>query len=437
MWFNEGVFYQIYPLGYCGAERINDFGETRYRLGKIEENISALRELGVTAVLFNPLFESCSHGYDTVDFYKIDRRLGTNEQFRALVKSLHENGIKVVLDGVFNHVGRRFEPFAHVLRERENTFYKFWFNVDFGGNNSYNDGLRYENWEGHDELVKLRLDNWDLQKYLMDAVRFWIREFDIDGLRLDVSYLLPAWFFELLRRTVNEEKSDFFLMGEVIHIGNFAQNISPERLDSITNYECFKGMVSAVNSDNLFEIEHSLTRLFADLPWALYPGKRLFNFVDNHDVLRVYTALKDKENIFPLYALLFTIPGIPCLYYGGEYAAEGDKGENDWNLRPCIDAIDKNKLPSLTAYLQKLCAVRRESKALAYGSYGKVFLQNRCMAFARECAGERIVVCINIDSNENTMSAGNGLSVDLLHGGETELSRVVLPPHSAKILRCI
>lgn len=435
MWFHEGVFYQIYPLGYCGAERVNDFGETRSRLHKIEENIPALRELGVTAVLFNPLFESCMHGYDTVDFYKIDRRLGTNEQFKALVKKLHENGIKVVLDGVFNHVGRRFEPFTHVLGERENTFYKFWFNVDFGGNNSYNDGLRYENWEGHDELVKLRLDNWDLQKYLMDAVRFWIREFDIDGLRLDVSYLLPPWFFELLRRTVNEEKAEFFLMGEVIHIGNFAQNLTPEKLDSITNYECFKGMVSAVNSDNLFEIEHSLTRLFADLPWALYKGKRLFNFVENHDVLRAATALKNKANIFPLYALLFTIPGIPCLYYGGEYAKEGDKGDNDWNLRPCIDDVDKNKCPELTGYIRKLCAVRKGSLALAYGSYSKVFLQNRSMAFLREEEKERVIVCINIDQNQTTMSVGNGESVDLLSGEKTDLSQVVLPPHSARILR--
>lgn len=437
MWFNEGVFYQIYPLGYCGAERENDFGETRNRLGKIEENIPALRELGVTAVLFNPLFESCTHGYDTVDFYRVDRRLGTNEQFKELVRKLHENGIKVVLDGVFNHVGRKFEPFTHVLNERENTFYRFWFNVDFGGNNGYNDGLRYENWEGHDELVKLRLDNLDLQNYLMDAVRFWIREFDIDGLRLDVSYLLPPWFFELLRRTVNAEKQDFFLMGEVIHIGNFAQNLTSERLDSITNYECFKGMVSAVNSDNLFEIEHSLTRLFADLPWSLYRGKTLFNFVENHDVLRACTALKNKQNIFALYALLFTIPGIPCLYYGGEYAAEGDKSDNDYKLRPYFDDIDKDKMPALTEYIQKLCAVRKESKALAYGSYSKVFLQNKVMAFAREYAGEKIIVCINIDEKEATMSVGNGKSVDLLRDEETELSRVVLAARSAKILRAL
>lgn len=435
MWFNEGAFYQIYPLGYCGAEQYNDFGETRHRFGKIEENIEHIRSLGVTAVLFNPLFESVSHGYDTVDFYQVDRRLGTNDEFRALVEKFHAAGIKVVLDGVFNHVGREFPPFVQVRKERENTPYRFWFNVNFGANNNYNDGLSYENWEGHNELVKLRLDNCDLQKYLMDAVRFWMDEFGIDGLRLDVSYLLPPWFFELLRRTVREKREDFFLMGEVIHIGNFAANLSPERLDSITNYECFKGMVSAFNSDNLFEIEHSLSRLFADTPWALYKGKRLFNFLDNHDVPRVYTALKNKENIFALYTLLFTMPGIPCVYYGGEYAAEGDKGDFDRRLRPCIDDLDENKLPELEEYIRKLCSIRRESRALAYGSYAKVWLQNKSLAFVREREGEVLFPCFNIDVAPVNLSLGSGAGEDLLTGEKIDLPCVPVPPHGSRILR--
>ena len=437
MWFNEGTFYQIYPLGYCGAEQYNDFGEVRHRFHKIEENIPHLKDLGVTAVLFNPLFESVSHGYDTVDFYKVDRRLGTNDEFKTLVQKLHAAGIRVVLDGVFNHVGREFPPFVQVRKERENTFYRFWFNINFQADNNYGDGFSYENWEGHNELVKLRLDNLDLQKYLMDAVRFWMDEFGIDGLRLDVSYLLPPWFFELLRRTVKEKRDDFFLMGEVIHIGNFASNLSPERLDSITNYECFKGMVSAFNSDNLFEIEHSLSRLFADTPWALYKGKQLFNFLDNHDVPRVYTALKEKENIEALYTLLFTVPGIPCLYYGGEYAAEGDKGDFDRRLRPCVDDLDKNKAPALEAHIRKLCAIRKESRALACGSYAKAWLQNKSLAFVRAADGETLYPCFNIDGAAVSFSVGGGEAEDLLTGERVDLSRVEMSPHSARILRKI
>jgi len=435
MWFDESIFYQIYPLGFCGAERENDFGETRHRFHLIEAEIPRLKQLGVTAVLFNPLFESERHGYDTVDFTKIDRRLGTNEEFRALVNVFHEAGIRVVLDGVFNHVGRAFPPFREVLEKRENTDYRFWFNINFWGNSRYNDGLDYENWEGHAELVKLRLDNCDLQNYLMDAVRFWIREFGIDGLRLDVCYLLPPWFMELLRRTVNAEKADFFLVGEVIHCGNFQNNLCPQRLNSITNYECFKGMISAYNSENLFEIEHSLTRLFSNQPWSLYTGKRLLNFVDNHDVVRAYTALKEKRNLLNLYTLLFTMPGIPCVYYGSEYGAEGDKSDRDYKLRPFIGDIDRTKCRDLTEHITKLSTIRKNSRALAYGSYAKVTLNNKNFSFVRESDGETVFVAINIENRDCVLRLGDGEATDLLSDCVCHLNEIALPPFGVRILK--
>lgn len=435
MWFDESVFYQIYPLGFCGAERENDFKEVRHRLGKIEAEIPRLKELGINAVLFNPLFESERHGYDTADFYTIDRRLGTNGEFKELVARFHEAGIRVVLDGVFNHTGRAFPPFREVLEKREETFYRFWFNVNFQGNSRYGDGLDYENWEGHPELVKLRLENLDLQNYLMDAVRFWIREFGIDGLRLDVCYLLPPWFLELLRRTVQAEKPDFFLVGEVIHCGNFRQNLCPERLDSITNYECYKGMISSMNSDNLFEIESSLTRLFSSQPWALYTGKRMLAFVDNHDVVRAYTALKDKRKIFALYTLLFTIPGIPCIYYGSEFGQEGDKSDCDYRLRPCIDEVDKTARPELADHIRKLAKIRRESRALSYGTYAKATIANKNFSFVREADGERLIVAVNIGESDCTLRVEGGEGIDLLTGQTRNLSDVYLPPFSAVICR--
>lgn len=435
MWFDESVFYQIYPLGFCGAERENDFGETRDRLGKIAAEIDRLKELGVGAVLFNPLFESERHGYDTVDFYKVDRRLGTNEAFKELVAAFHAAGIRVVLDGVFNHVGRAFPPFREVLEKREGTDYRFWFNINFYGNSRYNDGLDYENWEGHPELVKLRLENADLQNYLMDAVRFWIREFDIDGLRLDVSYLLPPWFMEMLRRTVNAEKSEFFLVGEVIHNNNFQQNVCAERLDSITNYEGFRSMLSAFNSHNLFEIEHSMSRLFADTPWALFKGKHLLNFADNHDVERAATALKDGRDLFDLYTLLFTMPGIPCVYYGSEFAIEGDKSDLDYKLRPCIDQIDKTARPDLVAHIRKLAAIRRSCPALSYGTYAKATCMNTNFSFVRAFEGEKIVVAVNIGDGDCTIRVEEAEGVDLLSGQVRNLNDIYLPPHSAAIYR--
>lgn len=435
MWFEESIFYQIYPLGFCGAEFENDFGETRSRLHFIRDEIPRLKELGITAVLFNPLFESETHGYNTIDFFKIDRRLGTNEEFIELVQAFHDAGIKVVLDGVFNHVGRAFAPFQEVLAKREATDYRFWFNINFYSDNRYHDGLSYENWEGHDELVKLRLDDWNLQNYLMNAVRYWIDVFKIDGLRLDVCYLLPPWFLELLRRTVREKREDFFLVGEVIHIQNFADKISPDRLDSITNYECFKGMISSINSDNLYEIEYSLNRLFGPFNWCLYTGKKLLSFVDNHDVLRAYTAVQNQEKIFNLYQLLFTMPGIPCLYYGSEYGAEGDKSNVDRNLRPFIGDIDRGKVPALTEYLKKLCKIRKEHNTFAYGSYEKLFITNKQLAFART-AEERLVSCFNIEDRDYTFHL-NGRGINLYTGEEVDLSSFTLPPYGYAIFKVL
>lgn len=438
MWFDESTFYQIYPLGYCGAEKENDGGAVRHRFGKIEENISAIADEGFSAVLFNPLFESERHGYDTVDFFNVDRRLGDNADFKALVKKFHDAGMRVVLDGVFNHVGRRFFAFEEVRRERENTDKKNWFHINFGGNTGYNDGFWYEGWEGHMELVRLNLQNPDVLDYIARAVRFWIDEFGIDGLRLDVCYLLPEWFFEWLRRVVREKRSDFFLMGEVIHGQNFSKNISPDRLDSITNYECYKGLTSALNSDNLFEIEHSLERLFGSQNWCLYTGKNLFSFVDNHDVPRAYTALCDKRKIFAMYAILYAMPGIPCVYYGSEYAAEGNKGSGaggDDALRPQIDEIDMNKFPELTSFLKKLNAIRRREPSLAYGSYDRCVLNNKYMCFKREKGGDRIYCAFNISGEDVTVRVEEAEGTDLLTGEVRNLNDIYLPPYTVKYFK--
>ena len=416
MWFDECVFYQIYPLGYCGAEWENDFGEVRHRLHKIKERIPELKRLGVGAVLFNPLFESERHGYDTVEF-------------KELVEALHDNGIRVVLDGVFHHTRRKFAPFEEVKRLREGTPYRFWFHLDFRGNSPYNDGFGYQNWEGHAELVKLRLENEDLQRYLMDAVRFWIDEFGIDGLRLDVAYSLPAWFMEMLRRVVREKREDFFLMGETIHLQNFLRYLTPACLDSATDYECFHGMVSAFNSRNLFEIEHSMTRLFADLPWAIAKGKNLFNFADNHDVARAATALRERRNLKGLYTLLFTMPGIPCVYYGSEHGAEGNKGNNDRDLRPPVETIGRDE--DLFAHLARLARIRSSSRALAYGR--KIALGNLYLAVAREGEG-RVITAINIDGAPCTLNVGTGEGRDLLTGETLSLSALTLPPYSAFVI---
>src|SRR5574344_1529056 len=187
MWAEESIFYQIYPLGFCGAPFEND-GVACSRILKVNDWIPHIKELGANAIYFSPVFESDTHGYNTRDYQKIDCRLGTNEDFKNVCKNLHQNGIRVVLDGVFNHVGRGFFAFQDVLKNRENSPYIDWFGrIDFNGNSNYNDGLWYEGWEGNYDLVNLNLRNEAVIQHIFESIQLWVDQFDIDGIRLDVA----------------------------------------------------------------------------------------------------------------------------------------------------------------------------------------------------------------------------------------------------------
>ena len=285
MWAYNETFYQIYPIGFCGAPVHND-GVTAHRILKIGEWAEYLHDLGIGSIILNPIFESDNHGYDTRDFRKIDCRLGTNEDFKEVCQKLHSQGVKIMLDGVFNHVGRGFWAFKDVQEKKWDSPYKDWFHINFDGNNGYNDGFWYEGWEGHFELVKLNLGNPAVVDYLLDCVKMWIEEFEIDGLRLDVAYCLDHNFMKRLRRFCEEIKPGFALIGEVL-FGDYNLIVNDEMLHGCTNYECYKGIYSSLNSMNLFEIAHSLNRQYGPEQWCIYRGKHLMSFVDNHDVTRI------------------------------------------------------------------------------------------------------------------------------------------------------
>ena len=395
MWANESVFYQIYPIGFCGAPLEND-GQTVSRILKVKEWSDYLKEVGFNAIYFSPIFESDNHGYDTRDYRKIDCRLGTNEDFAEVCKDLHEKEIKVVLDGVFNHVGRGFWAFQDVLKNRESSKYKDWFYINFGQNNAYNDGLYYEGWEGHYELVKLNLRNREVVEHLFACIKGWVEEFDIDGLRLDVAYMIDREFLRELRAYCNNLKPEFFLIGETIH-GDYNQIVNDDMLHSCTNYECYKGVYSSLNSKNMFEIAYSLNRQFGPENWTIYKGKHLVSFVDNHDVTRLASILSDKRHLNAAYALIFAMPGIPCVYYGSEWGVEGRKEDGDASLRPCIEKPEANEL---TEFIKKLAEIRKDNKALAYGGYKNIVLTNLQLVFERYLEGETVYVGINIDDKD-------------------------------------
>jgi len=435
MWAYESCFYQIYPLGFCGAPFEND-GVLEHRILKVIDWIPHIQKLGMNAIYFSPIFESDTHGYNTRDYTKIDCRLGTNEDFKKVVDALHEAGIKVVLDGVFNHVGRGFWAFQDVLQNRESSPYRWWFNnISFEGNSNYNDGLWYEGWEGNYDLVKLNLGNEEVVQHILVSVKGWIEEFDIDGLRLDVAYCLSDEFCRRLRGFCDGCKEDFFILGEVLH-GEYGRMLEAKNIHSVTNYQCYKGIHSAFNSMNMFEIIHSLLRLFGPEDWTVARGRHLLSFIDNHDVTRAASIISNPAHLPLVYALVYGMPGIPCVYYGSEWGATGDKGQGDPALRPSFDAPQWNDLCDT---ILALTQAKKSSEALNYGGFTSKVLTNKQCVFERCSEHERVLVAINADSEPFTahFDAGCGRAVDLITGKEHDFGGgSELAPYSAYFWKC-
>ena len=438
-WINESVMYNIYPLGFAGAPRENDF-KLEYRLDKIYDWMDNFKKLGINALVFNPVFESTRHGYDTIDYYKIDSRLGDNNTFKKICDELHKNGIRIILDGVFNHVGRDFFAFKDVQQNRESSQYCSWFmNLNFWGNNHYNDGFCYEGWAGHIDLVKLNLDNQAVCDHLIGAVKFWIEEFGIDGLRLDAADCINLEFFKRLRNVCLSLKPDFWLYGEIIG-GDYNRWANENTLHSVTNYECYKGLYSSHNDKNYFEIAHSLNRQFGN--GGIYRNIYTFNFVDNHDVKRIGSMLLNKNHLCNVHTILYTMPGVPCIYYGSEWAVKGERTRSsDYELRPCLD-INNIPDPDYTLYnhLCRLGKIRKALPALKYGDYENTIIRNEQLVYRRRCDGQTVYVALNLNDHDYNIDFnvdGSGYLTDALTGEKFEANGhawVALPPYSSRIL---
>lgn len=417
-WYEQAIFYHMYPLGMTGAPKTNIQTEVTDRFKELDQWIPHIHSLGCNAIYIGPLFESSSHGYDTRDYKLVDRRLGTNESFREFTKLCHENGIKVVVDGVFNHTGREFFAFKDIQEKKWDSPYKDWYKgVNFGWQSPLGDPFGYEAWQGHFELPCLNLYNLQVKDYLFDVIRFWVNEFDIDGIRLDCANILDFNFMKEMRAKTASMKPDFWLMGEVIH-GNYGRWVNPEMLHSVTNYELHKSIYSGFNDHNFFEIAHNVRRLEAI-------GRQLYTFLDNHDEDRIASKLKVKEHLYPVYTCLMTLPGIPSIYYGGEWATEGRRTSTcDDDLRPCILA---QKIPELncklTDFISKLGKIHQENEELHTGKYQELLLTNRQYAYARWGNNSLIITALNNDDNEAILNIPVPIqareAVDLLNRDDT------------------
>ena len=418
-WYDKAVIYHIYPLGLCGCPHTNN-GESANHFKKLNDWATHAAKLGFSCIYIGPLFESEGHGYETTDYRMVDRRLGTNEDFKNFVKHCHDMGVKVIVDGVFNHTGRTFFAFDDLRKNREGSRYRDWYcNVNFWGNTEYNDGFSYDNWGGYNLLAKLNMHNPEVRSYHFDTVRMWVNEFDIDGIRLDAADVLDHNFMRELRGVTDGLKADFWLMGEVIH-GDYSRWANGDMLHSVTNYELHKGLYSGHNDHNYFEIAHSVKRLL-----GICGKTRLYTFVDNHDVERIHTKLNNKAHLMNVMLLDYTLPGIPSVYYGSEYGIDGKKGGgDDWVLRPCLELADFDDNDALPALIKRLGELKRDYPELTDGEYKELTLTTGQYSYARILNGKAVITALNNSDSpahmEIPLPVNASVAIDLLEKKEEE-----------------
>lgn len=445
-WLADAFLYHLYPLGALGAPARNDFTSPPVsRLDGLHAWVESAAALGANVLYLGPVFESTAHGYDTADYFNVDRRLGDTAALAGVSEALHRRGMRLLLDGVFHHVGRDFWAFRDVRASPHGSPYRDWFFLDHSGQSPYGDPFRYEGWRGHDDLVKLNVRHPDVKQHLFDAVRSWSENFSIDGLRLDVADVLDLEFQRELARFGRSLRPDFRLLGEVIH-GDYRRWAGPGALDSVTNYELYKGLYSSHNDRNYFELAYSLNREFG--PQGMYRGLSLCTFADNHDVDRIASRMRDPSELYPLHILLFTSPGFPAIYYGSEWGVLGRKDAGDAALRPALTpnaAAESGAHPELRRCIQRLAAIRHALPALRHGDYRELSIAHRLFAFERASGNERVAVAVNAAEHPAELRlrlphAGSGELIDVLDGdrkfavqaGSTTLD---VPPRWGRILR--
>ena len=414
-WTENAFFYHIYPLGYCGA--LGSDPSRGGRLDEITRRLDSIAALGVNALYLGPLFESVDHGYDTVDYRRVDRRLGTNADLTRLCSEARARGMRVILDGVFNHVGRE-HPWFKDLRERgqASASVRRFRQVDFSKRSALGDPFSYECWSGCPDLPRLDLSDAEVRRELVGAAVSWIDDYGIDGLRLDAADCLDLDFIRELSAACKARKPDFWLMGEVIH-GDYRTWAGPGLLDAVTNYECWKGLWSSLADANYFEMAYALNRQSGQA--GIYRDVGLYNFAENHDVDRVASQLPEAGLLYPLYALLFTMPGIPSLYYGSERGLRAKRSpSSDRLLRPSIAEIESAPAPEpdLADAIRRLASLRARLPALRGTGYRELHVSHRQLAFLRPGEGAaaapggstaadpgaegpgRVIVALNADS---------------------------------------
>ena len=367
-WMQQAVFYQIFPDRFYQGNHEKDCSYITMRWGEIPKakgfaggdikgitkKVDYLKGIGVNAIYLTPIFTSISnHKYDISNYKEIDPQFGTKEELRELIEKLHKNGMRIVLDAVFNHSSMLLEEFQDVVKKGKNSKYFDWFIIH--GDKVDQENLNYEVFAFCEYMPKFNTSNPEVQKYLIDIATYWIREFDIDGWRLDVSDEVSHVFWRKFREAVKAEKSDCVIIGENWHDANVY--LHGDQYDSIMNYAFTKACLDyyAFESKNANQFEEKLSKLVMRNTSTV--NSMMLNLLDSHDVDRFYTQVKkNKDKMLSALATTFMYVGVPCIYYGTELAMEGGY---DPDNRRCFDWDENNWDKEYQKCLTKIIALRK------------------------------------------------------------------------------
>ena len=372
-------------------------------------------------VALGPVFASGTHGYDTTDHFRIDPRLGDDTDFRVLLAAAHDRGLRVLLDGVFNHVGRDFPAFVAAEAGGPEAA---WFRREHDGG--------WARFEGHEMLVALNHDEPAVADHVVDVMGHWLAA-GADGWRLDAAYAVPPRFWARVLPRVRERFPDSYVVGEVIH-GEYAEIVEASGMDAVTQYELWKAIRSAVEERNLFELDHALGR-HNDMLDTFVP----LTFVGNHDVTRIASAIHDERHLPHALVTLFTVAGTPSVYYGDEQAFRGTKQERvggDDAIRPQFPSspADLSPLGESTYRLhQELIGLRRRHPWLHRARTTTLHLTNMALLYEVRAGDHRLVTALNLDDTPLEHDVA-GISGVLAGVARLDGSAVTVAPHGWAVL---
>lgn len=395
------VFWQVFPLGALGAPATNPDVDTAHwtpdekhqpgrPLSDLVDYLDYAIELGTNAILLGPTFQSFSHGYDTIDHFTVDTRIGTNDDLRTLIDAAHDKGMAIVLDGVFNHVGSDHPLFVQALHDGPGGQYADYFNIDFSG-----DKPTYACFEGQTGLPTLNHAHPVVKDYIVRIMNHWL-DAGIDGWRLDAAYAMSPQIWQDIVPRVKRQHPHAWLMGEVIH-GDYDQLVGDSKWDSITQYELWKAIWSSLNDGNFYELEWNLKRHleFSD-------KATMQTFIGNHDVTRIASQLDNIADVGLAVAILMTVPGIPSIYYGDEVGFTGIKEERlggDDAIRQPLPPVDTLRHGNTAArfwhWYSSLVSMRRQHSWMFDATIKVEHLDNTLLIYRVMHGDNQVVVALN------------------------------------------